>query len=1087
MNGTSPLTLYKASAGSGKTFMLAVRYIAILVRNPEAYRHILAVTFTNKATAEMKQRILSQLYGISRSLEDSDAYFKSVRELVPDKISDGQIRRNADAALTGILQDYGHFRVETIDSFFQSVLKGLAHELQLGNGMSIELDTEGAISDAVDEFLANIDPKSKESESVLDFVQDNIDDNRNWNIGRQLKDFSKQLFSETFIEHSESILNVLQSPDTIRRYAGDLKERRQQYSEEMEERMMRCGEKLQSCLSGRGLSCDNLKGYAKGLGKAIADGTYLTKDEGQTINSIISEPTGLFTKKDYKTDPGLEAFAIDMLAPIFCDAKKIHGEFERKDNSFDAALKHLDELSLLLAIRRTINSQGEELGRFILADTAPMLNGLTESDTSFVFEKTGTFIRHLMIDEFQDTSRMQWKNLRLLIHECLSQNQDCLVVGDVKQSIYRWRNGDWNILNSEIENCFANYSPRVEPLKMNRRSNANIIEFNNKVFPIAAKELAIAYRTQFGHEYDALSRAYRDVVQDIPKADDGNGPQKSGGSVRVRLVRKARSDTDKALLPLQMIEEELDRLLDKGVKPGDITILLRNKNDISTIANHFAVARPDDLPMVSGEAFQLDSSHSVRIMVNAMRWIEDETDQAALASLVYEWRHCILHDQVSADDILRCDLPGQLPDDITAKREELRNLPMYELAEYLFRTLKLDGADGQDAYVLSFLDIVRDFPTGASSELGDFIDAWDEKLHKKAIPSNGSGSIRLMTIHKSKGLEFHTVIIPYCDWPITKSGDKLWCEPSEEPFNALPLLPVDYSKRLGNSVFSMDYEQETGRQMVDNLNLLYVALTRPKCNCIIISAEAPGKTATGASAISDILSSSLSQAFGCGEDENGIQTFELGDVIPTPDPRTEQSPKPKSKNPLDAIPEKCNVPMKSYGLDIRFRQSGESQRFVHSLDDEAADDIQEQNGYIENGKMMHQLMSAIRTADDIDREVRKMLAEGVIESSEKAESIRRFVHDFISSPDTCGWFDGHWTLFNEASVLFRHNGRVQTRRPDRVMSDGNETLVIDFKFAREKEDHMHQVQEYMTLLSDMGFKNIKGYVWYVYQHKIINC
>lgn len=1082
MNGTSPLTLYKASAGSGKTFMLAVRYIAILVRNPQEYRNILAVTFTNKATAEMKQRILSQLYGISRSLADSEAYFGTIRKLVPADISDEQIRQNAGIALNLILQDYGHFRVETIDSFFQSVLKGLARELQLGSGMNIELDVESAISDAVDEFLAGIDPKSKENESVLNFVQDNIDEDRNWNIARQLKDFSKQLFSETFIEHGDGIMDILKNPDVIRKFAEELKKRIGEFSKKLQDSMKQCGENLQSCLGARSMSFENLKGHAKSLAKSIMDGSYLNKDEGSTIGNIIKEPSSLFTAKDLKSDPGLEAFAVDVAAPIFCEVKKIHDEYGYLSNSYDAALRHLDELALLLAIRREINRQGEEQGRFILADTAPMLSGLTESDTSFVFEKTGSFIRHLMIDEFQDTSRMQWKNLRLLIHECLSQNQDCLVVGDVKQSIYRWRNGDWSILNSEIEKYFASYSPKIEPLKMNRRSHSGIIEFNNRIFPIAVRKLAELYKSQFGHDYEALDKAYMDVAQDIPKRKDDESIARPGGSVRVRLVRAAQQDADKSLLPLQMIEEELDRLIDGGVKPGDITILLRNKKDIGTIANYFAIHRPDDMPMVSGEAFQLDSSVSVRIMVNAMRWIEDDTDQAALASLVYEWRHGILHDDVSADEILRCDLREQLPEAIRDRRDELRNLPMYELAEYLFSALQLSNADRQDAYVLSFLDIVRDFSAGKSPDLADFIDEWDDKLHKKAIPSNGSDSISLMTIHKSKGLEFHTVIIPYCDWPITKGGDKLWCEPTEEPFNNLPLIPVDYYKSLGNSVFGRDYELETGRQMVDNLNLLYVALTRPRCNTVIISAEAPGRTSTQASAISDILSSSLSEAFLCEADEKGIQTYEQGEVIPT----FSTIRKETGENPLDSVPDSCNIAMESFGMDVRFRQSGESQRFVHSVETDEEDE-REQDSYIENGKMMHQLMSVIRTPDDIDREVRKMVAEGVIESAAKAESVRRFIHEAVNRPETCRWFDGHWTLFNETSVLFRRNGIVQTRRPDRVMTDGNETIVIDFKFAREREEHLHQVQEYMEILSDMGLKNIRGYVWYVYKQLIVNC
>ncbi len=1075
MEGHSSLTLYKASAGSGKTFMLAVRYIAILARNPQAYRNILAVTFTNKATAEMKQRIMSQLYGITHNLSESDAYFETVRKLVPQQYSDAQIRQNAGKALTLILQDYGHFRVETIDSFFQSVLRGLARELQLGSNLSLELDQEGVISNAVDAFLANLEPKSKEDKYVLDFVQDNIDDDKGWHIDHQLKEFSKQLFSEVFMEKGTRLRDALENPDAIQSYAKSLREKRGKLVPELIEKTKRCGENISRQLEQRGYPVSALGKNQCNLVQSILDGTFLEKETGKTIGNIISGDTTLFKKPDIKKDPSLEAFTSDIAIPMFNEAKTLHEQYERCVNSYDAALRHLNELALLLAVRSEINRQNQEEGRFVLADTAHLLSSLTENDTSFVFEKTGSFVRHLMIDEFQDTSSMQWKNLQLLILECLSQNQDCLVVGDVKQSIYRWRNGDWNILNSEIEQRFRDYNPETVPLKTNRRSHGNIIDFNNSIFPKAKSILMDSYESLFNDKHTALEKAYSDVRQESPR-------KTKDGYVRVSMLRKGEPGLDKDELTMQMIETEIDRLINAGVSYEDITLLLRNKKDITTIANYFATARPD-LPMISGEAFQLDSSYAVRIIVNAMRWISEETDQVALASLLYERSREILGEDADLHTLMGGDLGAILPDNMAANRERLRNIPLYELSEYLNRTLLCGKAGSQDAYILTFLDLVREFAVRTSADISDFIDAWDDKLHKKAIPSGNIASIRLMTIHASKGLEFHTVIIPCCDWTICMSGDQMWCEPQEEPFNEMPLLPIEYSKSLGNSAFSEEYRQETSRQMVDSLNLLYVAATRPVCNMVILSATPAGKDADAITRISDVISKCLKDEYEIQPDENGFLQYENGEILPHSGDR----PGSNVNNPLDTIPESCDIAMESYGITASFRQSGESQRFTHSSGDDAAEPKGTQESYIENGKLLHQLLSVIRTPADIRREVSNLLSQGLIESSAKAGSIISLISKAISAPEVERWFDPHWTLFNETSVLFRHNGKVQTRRPDRVMTDGNETIVVDFKFAREREEHLHQVQEYVELLGKMGFTNIKGYVWYIYQNKIISC
>lgn len=1079
------LTLYKASAGSGKTFMLAVRYISIVARQPLSYGSILAVTFTNKATYEMKHRILSQLYGISRSLPDSRPYFDTVRKLIPSNVTDSMIRENCGKALQYILQDYGHFRVETIDSFFQSVLRGLARELQLGSDMTIEIDQETAVSDAVDAFLSKLRGDSRESDAVSQFIQKNIDDDRSWDIARQLKTFSKQLFSEVFMEKGDSLRQLLEKSGSIGGYLRSVKQWRDKNTDELEKSLKSLGEQIKDLLNGMGIPLHTLNTYQRNLIAGIADCSWLDKSPGATIVNAIENPGTLFPSKVLKGNPQLADEAGRSIVPLLEKALELRQKHTFTVNSCQSATANLSELGLLLDIRKEILLQNEEQGRFILADTADLLGSLKEGDTSFVFEKTGSFTDHVMIDEFQDTSRLQWKNLFILLDECLSRNEDCLVVGDVKQSIYRWRNSDWNIFNTEIERDLARYSPYTEPLKTNRRSLYNIVDFNNKIFGHAVSAVESVYAGLFGGTgYDTLRKAYSDTYQHVPKEKEDHRT----GYVKVSIIEKNEKGADRKALLLDMVENELDALFKAGVAPGDIAILLRRAIDIAAIAGHFATKRPE-WKMVSGEAFRLDSSPSVRILVNAMRWIADEKDQVALASLVWEWRNHILKDGASLENIFSANadmdicghLASQIPREISEKRATLGGMSLYQLAEHLFRTLGMDRAVNQDAYVMAFLDVVGDYASNKNGSLADFIALWDEKLHKEAIPSGNADSIRLLTIHKSKGLEFHTVILPYFEWSMynPRNDTQLWIEPDEAPFDRMPLLPVNYTSTLKDSVFAGQFREETGQQLVDNLNLMYVAMTRPICNLVVLSTKGLSKKEPSAN---DILNVSVNALGGFTNAEDNTLEYVCGEIVGHVDEK-----RGRSDNPFETKGVQIDVPMKSYATELRFKQSGESVKYISQAGSDEQDETVRHEGFIENGKLMHSLFSSINTEADIDSQVDRMLSEGLFISRDTAERAGRLAHKAVSSPSVAPWFDGHWKLFNETSVIFRRNGQVMTRRPDRVMTDGKETIVIDFKFGKENEGHRHQVGEYVELLGQMGFENVRGYVWYVYQNKTVTC
>ena len=1068
MGNNSHLTVYKASAGSGKTFRLAVQYITMLVKQPEDYRHILAVTFTNKATAEMKQRILAQLYGIGHNLPGSAHYYDEVKKSVT--FNEQTVRHNALLALDMILQDYGRFRVETIDSFFQTVLRSLARELHIGANLTLELDTELVIDEAVDSFMANVEQDSKDKRNIMEFVQNNIENDKSWSIEGTLKRFSKELFREIFMEKGDELRQILSKPDAIADYKDNLTKARDSVLPAYVEKVKAIGAEIETALSNAGLGVEDLSANPAKVVVKIINTAILDSDLGSTFSKCISNPDSFFRKKDLENNPGYSSFAQEQLAPRLEQVEPLHAEYTRLKNSYDAALQYIHELSLLLGIRAEIDRQSQEQGRFILADTPQLLSRLSGSDTSFVYEKTGSFIEHLMIDESQDTSRLQWGNLSLLLWECLANGKDCLVVGDVKQSIYRWRNSDWNILNSSIQEQFSIYNPQVTPMESNFRSHQNITSFNNQLFPKAVEMLAMNYNSETGTDYPALSQAYSTVEQKCSKAD-------GKGYVYVRVDTKTDKNADSTDLVFQQIAEQLDRLTESGVKQTDIAILCRKGRQITDIAEWFTANR-SEYRMISSEAFQLGSSASVRILINALKWLTDSTDRIALAQLVRERECNIVKSGEPFDRLLAQGLENCLPPALLDQLETLRHLPLYELTEKLYNILELDRIVGQDQYVMSFFDTLCQWLSHNPGEPSAFLTEWDEKLCTSSIPATDASGIRLLTIHKSKGLEFHTVIVPYCNWSIidyqTGAHDqRIWVDPKTEPFNSLPLLPVGFTKKLINSDFNEDYNQESGLQTVDNLNLLYVALTRAESNLIVLSSKASGTS------VADVLVYALSSAFGCQPNEKDSYIFENGDIMPH-----SEKASVSTDNPFDCKPTPQELSLHSYPINARFRQSGESTRFVHSTDD--SDDRQEE--YIQTGKLLHSIFATIRTEQDIIPQVDNMLSQGLISSAKQAENIKSMISKHIASSGVTSWFDGSYALFNEASIIYRDGGVLQTRRPDRVMikPDGS-AVIVDFKFGREREEYLHQVREYMDLLRKMGYPRVEGHIWYVYTNKIIDC
>ena len=383
----------------------------------------------------------------------------------------------------------------------------------------------------------------------------------------------------------------------------------------------------------------------------------------------------------------------------------------------------------------------------------------------------------------------------------------------------------------------------------------------------------------------------------------------------------------------------------------------------------------------------------------------------------------------------------------------------------------------QDAYLFSFFDAVTEYLQNNSSDLDAFIRYWNETLCNKTIPSGEMDGIRILSIHKSKGLEFHTVLIPFCDWKLENETNNqlIWCSPTEAPFSALDIVPVNYSSTMAESVYRQNYLDERLQLWVDNLNLLYVAFTRAGKNLIFWCKK--GQKGT----MSELLANALPQVAAREGDENWDEEepYENGELCPSKytgaDDHLPEVPK-ASANRLAQKPDKLPVHMESMRHDIEFRQSNRSADFIQGVDEEESD-----NRFINRGRLLHTLFSAIETEEDIDNAIDQLVFEGIIGKPETEEKIRELTHHAFSLPQVQDWYSGSWHLFNECDIIWQERGELRTRRPDRVMMRGNEIVVIDFKFGKQNKKYNKQVQGYMQLLTRMGYlkENIEGYLWYV--------
>ena len=1142
------LKIYKASAGSGKTFTLAVEYIKLLIVRPDNYRHILAVTFTNKATAEMKQRILSQLYGIGYALPDSDDYVAAIRsapELKEVFLTHGAIgeekeklfiQKQCRRALSLMMHDYSRFRIETIDSFFQSIIRELAHELGLTANLRVDLNSDEVLAEAVQALIESLVRKDTDKQaaelfrSLFSFIQERIDENVNWDVVSDVIAFGKNIFNEQYLAHSLQSRTAISHPDILRAYGSLLRS----LSKELHDHLRTLGESFLTTAAQAGVTRDDLAKTSSPFDYfgTLAGGNF-PKPMSNTLKARLTDSNKWVTKAGARWLPLVESTLRPMLQSTAAEV----AQYRKQDNTASAIRRHIYHLSLIHVIDTMVRRLNEEANRFLLADTGHFLNALiAESDVPFIYERTGTAFHYIMIDEFQDTSMLQWKNFIPLIKNCLDGGNRCLIVGDVKQSIYRWRNSDWGILNDlrpDTPGDFRYFIDDSMSLKnTNYRSDGNVVTFNNMFFESAAEQLCRLYLEKTQTEDDVTDSAgttseSNRYVEDIRKAyaglaQDFRSKKLGCGFVRVECLTKPDkkskdpSDDDTKSLEqreLERIVQAVRMLTDRGVAPADISILVRANRLTTLIMNHFASLPDDTFPaighriqIVSDDAFRLDSSPAVCCIVQALRLILNPGSRMERILLAYRYQTDICQDE----ELIR--QPGQLfladderllsflPHAFAERLDELVLMPLFRLVQHLVEVLDIERIEGQSSYLFSFFDRLTDYLSNKTGDIEDFLAFWDESLAGATIPVGSLEGIHITSIHKSKGLEFKSVIVPFCDWALDgKSTNLLWCttEGKPEPFDVLPLVPVRYDAYTKDSEFKNEYQYETLKNYVDNLNMIYVAFTRAKNNLIVIAGERDNRY------VDQLIRSALFDNIYEGKpDEQGhkpyaqfgertttedgtMQIFQVGTI--QPDRVTTHE---ASLNVLEQVAQPTRARFHQHQPELSFLQSNRSADFIESTaaatDEQTDASTQDKDRYLNEGRIFHALMASVHRPSDVDTAIARLDMEGLFPDTFYRDHVAALVKKAFRDPRAAEWFDPHWRVINECDILYRdENGTLRNKRPDRVLTDGTRTLVIDYKTGRQDESHVQQVDSYMQLLRDMGYPHVEGYLWYIRREEIV--
>lgn len=1022
------LLLYKSSAGAGKTYSLVREYLCIALAQPGNYRHILAVTFTNKAAEEMKTRVIGTLSGLAEGREPA------LKEDLRNALGLKDIPAAAQTVLHNILHDYTSFSVETIDSFFLKIIRAFAKEMHLPLRHEIETDNKKITEQIAGELLNDAGKNEELTRWLENMLAFRISEDKGWSIEKDIIKIAQELFNEKVYDSLRKNITIDEN------FPRDLAKIKFTFSSRMKE----LAASALRLIRDNKLSPANFKRGTASWFEKIMEGEF---NPGNTILKIQSESDNWHSKTSPRKE---EILAITApLNAILSETLSYYNDHYKEFVSASEALRMIHVYGIIRHLFEKMKKYRDENKSIFISDTTRLLRGLVSGDdTPYIFEKTGNRYFYFLLDEFQDTSVFQWENILPLIKNSLGSGYASLIVGDVKQSIYRWRGGNATLLLSGAGEDLRAFREimKEEMLGKNYRSLRQIVDFNNGFFPQAAtiikEHLGLKKNILLDTAYD-----HAGMKQETVRLD-------GEGFVKISFTGKEEDAEEKVHWKEAALEGMLGiiRNIEKdNFSLRDIAILTRKNTEGNEVAD-FLFANGYK-KIITAESLLLHNSINVRFLLSAFRFLGSTgEDPVALAELLYLYNE--LNGGIIKDSSLHSIFSGSTQEDIMKKLLPysfiahiplLRRIPAYDLSEYLIQIFRLNK--NPDAYLQRFQDVILEVSSSRSSDIRYFTDWWKEHSgNYSVITPEGENAIRIMTIHKAKGLQFPVVIIPFCEWKLGPDNkDILWTSSGIAPFSKVPCLPVACSENLKDSFFREDYLEECAHSYVDNLNLLYVAFTRPEERLYVFSKHPAGKDKLNTTG--DLLFRALK-----------ANPAEAG---------TEEKHTAGKRNPAPSIPMKEYL---STHWQSRLSVSPQSRERLDIFNREK----QERINY---GILVHEILRNIITKDDLPSALDRLLYEGIIGTPERAE-LEIKIMELLSTELPAEWFSGKWKTVTEREILLPGGEMI---RPDRVMINGEKAVVVDYKTGAPKAADRDQVNRYASALLDLGFSETGKYIFYISQ------
>jgi ATP-dependent exoDNAse (exonuclease V) beta subunit len=1088
---TPPLKILKASAGSGKTFSLTTYFLIFLFSGTKKYREILAVTFTNKATAEMKERVLSVLEGLAKDDHKFQGYQVYIKEAFPE-LSDFEIQKKAETIFKDILHDYGRFSISTIDKFVQQVVRSFNFELGIEAGYRIEMNLGKVASDLSEILHDTLDKKPELLKWIIDFAKQKIANNERWEYQKALKKIANEIFTEDF-QRFEAVIQQDEN-DTL---FPELILQADKNISDFEERLIQDFVKMQDFARKANLENDDFKGKSGnyiGKLKAIKETTIQTTLSfySKALKYIDNFEEWVHPKS--KNPESVESL-YNTLNPLLADSYSYYIEHYPNYQLAQLIKGNLYYLRLIREMSTLLGAYRKDNSLLLISDASTLLSKINEGqedNPSFIWEKVGNRYKHFLFDEFQDTSFGQWNNFLPIVKNALSESSgertEHLIVGDVKQSIYRWRGGDSRLLLSEIEESLGSFFVENDSLLENYRSSENIIRFNNLIFNSAPKWLqnqvnAMVIENDEVQDYwqkknyhNIIIRSYQDSHQNSPANVRKGGiievneiPVESNGYRNSQTKQQALQNTADALY--QWIEVE------KRYKASQIGILVRTGKDAVSIIDYLYKDQkkrdnPHAYQVVSGSALLISNNDAIRLLINALELLRSQPEAARIykancIQLYYQLQsqNQEISQVISGEEWMQIKdtplsgLTDFLPRGFCNNTTELLQLPLSELFEQLISIFNLNTSTINLPYLFSFRDSIAVFTAQGDKGLDAFLEWWYEESDKLFLPAEEGGDVvQVVTIHKSKGLAYDVVMLPLLGWEIGKAGreDNLWVELENTSFRQLMLAPLGFNSTMESSVLSKAYYEERLFRYMDALNEIYVALTRAKHH-LFLNLIGQKKELDKSFLASDIIRLALD---GKNDIPGLITQGELSDFT------YEETLADKKDNSwsFEYYPQSQH---------LKLQLNKETQKQLDAL---------VQNKRQRLGILSHELLSRADSIEQVDRSLQEMHQEALLKQEEIHE-VRNLVIKVLQNNELRHLFSGHHQHLNEQDIIASGG---MSYRPDKILLNENEAIIVDFKFTDKIENaHREQIENYKHLLSEMHIPVVKGYLFYGFMDQLI--